>query len=367
MKSLIILTFVSIMSLLLASCGSQTAEDNTTPIEDRTPVAVKTKVAGVQSSSTPTVLSGQIQAKNQATVSSRMMGYVTSLNLEVGDRVSAGQTILNIKNNELPAKRAQIDASITEAKAALQNVKVNYDRMKILWEQESITRKEWDDISSQYDMMKAKVDGANSMRSEIDEAMTYTKVVAPISGVITAKMINRGDLVNPGVPLMTIEGNQGYEVATSVSDAQIGQIKKGMTLDVDIKPLKKRVKATVSEISPSAINTGGQFRVIADLKLDKADLKMVFPGMYTNVYAPLLPSESSSESTALIIDKSAIVERGQLVGIYTISNQETAMLRWIQTGKDYGESIEVVGGLKAGEAYVISNIDQLVDGVPVTQ
>lgn len=365
MNTIKILFLLSIALLFATSCGEESADVHSQNIPTREPITVMTKVAGNQSTNAPDIFSGKIQAKDKATVSARMMGYVTALNVDIGDRVSVGQTILSIKNNELPAKRGQIDASINEAKAALRNVKVNYDRMKILWEQESITRKEWDDISAQYDMMKAKVEGAQAMRTEIDEVIAYTRVAAPISGVVTAKMINSGDLVNPGVPLMTIESNRGYEVATFVSDGQISHIKKGMSIDVEIKPLGKRVKAIVSEISPSSINSGGQFGVIADLKLDAAEVKNVFPGMYANVYMDLPSSTNQATATKLMIDKSALVERGQLVGIYTVSNQGTALLRWVRTGKETGNEIEIVSGLIAGEEYIISNIDQLEDGVPV--
>jgi len=349
----------------MTSCGDDSVNVHNQDIPTREPVTVMTQVAGTQTSDAPDIFSGKIQAKDKATVSARMMGYVTGLNVEVGDRVSVGQTILTIKNDELPAKRGQIDASINEAKAALQNVKVNYDRMKILWEQQSITRKDWDDISAQYDMMKAKVEGANAMRTEIDEVIAYTRVSAPISGVVTAKMINSGDLVNPGVPLMTIESNRGYEVATYVSDGQIAQIKKGMSIDVEIKPLGKTVKAVVGEISPSSINSGGQFGVIADLKLNAEEVKNVFPGMYANVFMNLPKSTTQSAESKLMVPKSALVERGQLIGLYTVSNQGTAMLRWVRTGKATRDEIEIVSGLIAGEEYITSNIDQLVDGIPV--
>jgi RND family efflux transporter MFP subunit len=283
----------------------------------------------------------------------------------VGDRVVKGQKILTLKNNELPAKRAQIDAGIAEATVALQNVKVNYDRMKVLWEQESITRKDWDDISAQYQMMKAKVNAAESMRHEIDEVITYTTVTAPISGVISNKMINMGDLVNPGVPLMTIEGDQIYEVVTSVSDAQISHIKKGMLLDVEIKSLGQHLSAVVSEISPSAVNTGGQFSLKAELKLNKEERKNIFPGMYANVYIDLPDNTSTHKTSLLMVDKSALVQRGQLTGLYTVSNQGTAMLRWVRTGKDFGDAVEIVTGLAPGEEYIVSDLSQLVDGTPV--
>ncbi len=293
------------------------------------------------------------------------MGYVTSLKADVGDRVVAGQTILTIKNNELPAKKAQVRAGITEAEAALNNVKINYDRMKILWEQESITRKDWDDITAQYDMMKAKVNGAREMDNEINEVIALNTVRAPISGIVTAKMINMGDLVNPGVPLMSIEGNQGYEVLTYVSDHQIASVKMGMELDCHIKAIDKTVKAKVTEISPSSVNTGGQFAIKAALLLNKENRKVIFPGMFANVHTNF-PSNVKKENCTTV-EKTAIIYRGQLTGIYTISNQNTALLRWIRLGKDFGDRVEIVSGLTTGEEYVIGDLSNIVDGIPVSK
>lgn len=366
MNSLKILFLLSIAGLILTSCG-QASENNKIKIASRSPISVSTEIANSQSADNMEILSGKIQAKNKATVSAQMMGYVSSLKVKIGDKVKAGQTILTIKNNELPAKRNQINASINEANASLKNVKINYDRLKVLWEQQSITRKEWEDISTQYEMMKAKVEGATSMRNEVDQVIAKTIVTTPISGVVTTKLINQGDLVNPGVPLMTIESNNQYEVATNISDKYISQIKKGMSVNVEIEPLGKQLKAIISEISPSALNTGGQFGILADLILDNDDLKNIFPGMYANVFVKVSDRINEKTNSNIMIDKSALITRGQLVGLYTVSQQGTALLRWVRTGKESGNKIEIVSGLNAGEEYITSNIDQLVDGVPISK
>jgi len=360
----------SLMILLvlggLTSCGDKTAEQQSTDtIYNAEPVKVTTQQVGTQITNTITVLSGNIQSKNKATVSARMTGYVTQLNVNVGDKVSVGQTIIKIENNELPAKRAQVLANIAEAEAAQKNVKINYDRMKALWEKESITRKEWDDISSQYEMVKAKVTAAREMYNEVNAIVALTSIKAPISGVITSKMINMGDLVNPGVPLMSIEGNKGYEVVTYVSDNQISAMKLGMILDCHIKAIDKNIKAKVTEISPSAVNTGGQFVVKAALHLSPSEKNVVFPGMYANVQVDL--PTVTNQTNRITIEKSALIERGQLTGIYTVSNQNTALLRWIRVGKDLGGRVEVVSGLKQGEEYVVGDLSNLVDGIPVTK
>jgi len=350
----------------LTSCGDKETKHATSQtIQDRTPVKVTTKKVGSMATNSSSMISGTIQSKNKSTVSARMTGYVTQLNVKVGDRVSRGQIILSVKNDELPAKKAQASAAVAEAEAALKNVKINYDRLKALWEKESVTRKEWDDISTQYEMMKAKVKGAKEMYNEVNAVADLTRVKAPISGVVTEKMINMGDLANPGVPLMTIEGNQGYEVLSHVPDYQVAALKKGMELDCYIKAVDKTVKAKVTEISPSAINTGGQFAIKAALQLSPAEQKIIFPGMYASVKADL--PENTHQTNSITVEKSALYERGQLTGVYTVSHQNTALLRWIRVGKDFGDRVEIVSGLNSGEEYVISDLSKLVDGIPVTK
>lgn len=357
------LAFAVTAVTVIAGCTDHPEAASTESVYDRQPIKVTTHTVGTHSSAAGSVLSGTIRSKSMATLSARMMGYITSISADVGDRVRAGQTILSIRSNDLKAQQAQATAMLAEAEAALQNMKVNYDRMKALWEQESITRKEWDDISTQYQMMLARVEAAIQKRNEINEVISFSTVKAPIAGVVTAKMINKGDLVNPGVPLMTIDGTQGYEVTTYVSDHQISAVKMGMMVGCRIQSLDKVVQAKVTEISPSAVNTGGQFAIKAALQLSAEDQNAVFPGMYAGVIADL-PGYSDQVSYTTV-EKSAVIERGQLTGIYTVSNQGTALLRWLRVGKDFGDRVEVVSGLTDGEEYIVSDLTDITDGIPV--
>lgn len=358
-----LIPLLSLLLLTFTACQEEAHVEPGPTIYDQTPVQVSTKKSGMEVDGATTVLSGAIQSKDKAMASARMMGYVASLSVDIGDNVRAGQVLIRIEDNELPAKQAQAAAGVAEAKAGLKNVKLNYDRLKVLWEEQSVTRREWDDITSQYEMMQAKVEGARQMKREIDEVTSRMIVKAPISGVVTSKRISLGDLVNPGVPLLTVEGNKGYEVVTYVSDHQVNSIKKGMQLDCTIDALGETFKAVVSEISPSASATGGQFAIKAALKLSPAQKKVVYPGMYAHVKVPIAKSASSANYAT--VAKSAIIERGQLKGVYTVSNQNTALLRWIRTGRDFGDQFEVVSGLALGEDYIVSDLSSIKDGYPV--
>lgn len=362
-KFIISILFAAIFMII--GCSDQAEPTQKETITNREPVKVQTETVGSLSKNSNASLSGLIQSEDKAIVSARMMGYITDLKAKIGDRVAKGQIIIRIKNDELIAQKAQVNAGIREARASLSNVEVNYNRLKALWDQESITKKEWDDVSTQYQVVQAKVEAAEQKLNEINEVISHNTVKAPIAGLITEKMIHKGDLVNPGIPLMTIESEKGYEVATYVSDHQISALQLGMSVDCQIKAINQTFKAKITEISPSAVNTAGQFTVKAALQLSEEDKKSVYPGMYANVIADI-PQYVQKQSCA-IVQKSALVTRGQLTGIYTISNQNTALLRWIRVGKDFGDRVEIVSGLSAGEEYIIGDLANISDGLPVTK
>jgi hypothetical protein len=111
------------------------------------------------------------------------------------------------------------------------------------------------------------------------------------------------------------------------------------------------------------VNTGGQYAVKATMNLTAVERAQVRPGMYANVMLPI--AQTASSAKVATVAKSAIVERGQLKGIYTVSNQKTALLRWIRTGRDFGNEVEVVSGLGLGEDYIVGDLSAVSDGRPV--
>ena len=118
---------------------------------------------------------------------------------------------------------------------------------------------------------------------------------------------------------------------------------------------------TVAEVSTSASNTGGQYLVKVALEDTEADLKS---GMYATVRFPVEKQENTSE--AVMIPAEAIVTRGDLKGVYTVSQQNTAMLRWLRLGRTYGDRVEVLSGLNPDEAYIVSADGKLFNGAKVS-
>lgn len=308
--------------------------------------------------------SGKTESANSANLSTRMMGYVTGIKVKVGQQVTAGQLLITINNADLLAKKAQVEASVLQATAAYNNAKKDYDRFVNLFEKQSASQKELDDVTAQYEMTKAGLEGARQMRNEVIAQFDYSNIVAPFSGVITNTFVKTGDMANPGVPLVSIEGASGnMQVTAMVSESDIWAVKNGMKVKLLIKSINKEVDATVTEVSLSSKNTGGQYLV--KINMEKVE-KEILSGMFVNVKFPLennKPIDNSAER--VFVNKNALINFGQLTGIYTIGHNNVAILRWLRTGMASGESVEVLSGLSADEQYIVSADSKLYNGAKI--
>ena len=353
-----IIAILSISAVLLTSCGGDKKE----PIKPEPAIAVK--VSGVsQNDNSPFVTaSGKIEAENSANLSTRLMGYVTKIHVKVGQKVGAGQLLVSINNTDLQAKKAQVDASILQASAGYNNAKKDYDRFVNLYKQQSDSQKELDDITARYEMAKAGLEGARQMRNEVMAQFSYSNIKAPFSGVVTNTFVKEGDMANPGMPLVSVEGASRLQVTAMVSENDIASIKKGMPVKVLVKSSNSTLNGKVSEVSMSATNTGGQYLVKVDL--DKTD-STVLSGMFVNVQFPVENKTQAVQTDRVLVPESALVRQGQLTGIYTIGTGNVAILRWLRIGKTFGNQVEVLSGLSASEQYIVSSEGKLYNGATV--
>ena len=355
-----IITTLLLSAFLFLSCGKDRKEitENTS--------AIPVKVSGNSVSTNPSFVtaSGKIEAENSANVSTRMMGYVTKMHVKVGQKVNAGQLLVSINNTDLQAKKAQVDASILQATAAFNNAKKDYERFTVLFNQQSASQKELDDMTSRYEMAKAGLEAAKQMRNEVVAQFGYSNITAPFSGEVTNTFVKEGDMANPGMPLVSIEGASLLQVTAMVSESDIANIQNGMAVKVLVKSINKTVAGKVTEVSSSAKNTGGQYLV--KINLTQTD-KAILSGMFVNVQFPLPKKTLTTDTTdKVLVPESALVKQGQLTGIYTVGNGNTAILRWLRIGKTFDNQVEVLSGLSAEEPYIVSAEGKLFNGAKVS-
>ena len=351
-----IITAILGATILISSCGS---EDKKVVTDNSSAITVKTKTVSENNNSPFLSVSGKIEAVKSANISTRMMGYVDNIYVGVGDKVRNGQLLMSVNNADVSAQLAQVNAGITEAEAAFKNAEKDYNRFTTLFKENSASQKELDDITANYKMAKARLESAKQMRNGVNAQMDYANIRAPFDGVVTNKFINAGDMANPSMPLLEVESPGKYQVLAMVPESEILAIKNDSEVTVEIKALNKNVLGKVTEVSTSSKNTGGQYLV--KVIIDKTNAQLL-SGMYATVQFPVARKTTSS---AVMIPIESIVKNGQLTGIYTVSQSNTALLRWLRLGRTFGDQVEVLSGLSADEQYIVSAEGKLFNGAKI--
>ena len=349
-----ILSLIAI-AFLFQSCGDAEAEAKRK--KELPTIKVTTAKATVSKLPKQYKFSAKIEADKQTQLSTRLMGEIIYMKVKEGQKVAKGQTIARIKNTDIQAKKSGLQANMSEAKAGLKSVTTDYTRMKALFEKKSATQKELDDITAHYEMAQAKVEALKHAASEIDEMLDYAEIKSPFAGVITKKFMNEGNIASPGMPLVAIQGTGVYKAVAKVSESEIGMLKTGAAVKVQIGAIsEENLLGTVAQINPSGGYSGAQFEVTILLNPSRKIIKELKNGLYASVIL------ENGFQKHILIPQEAIVRKGQLLGLFTVDNQQKAMLRWVRTGKTFDNKIEILSGLSEGENYILTHQGRLFNG-----
>lgn len=344
---------------LLASCSS---DENRSKTEATNPVAVKVSIP--ESLNQEAVLvSGQVTSEQTAAISTRIMGYITRIYVKAGDRVKKGQLLVTINSDDIRARRSQTEAMIAEAEAAYKTAAKDFQRFNALYKEQSASAKELESVSFQYASARSKLLAARQMRAEANAALSYTNLRAPFDGTITRKLADEGNMANPGMPILTVEKPGRLEVVAPVAESDISRIKTGQTALLNISATGKTLTGSVREINRSAEISGGQYLI--KIGISETAKEGLYSGMYASVSIPVGAAKRGNEGGVWIPLKS-IVKSDQLTGVFTVSHDKTALLRWVRLGKVAGDRAEVLSGLGKNEAYIQEAAGKLYNGAQVT-
>ncbi|MCG8580142.1 MAG: efflux RND transporter periplasmic adaptor subunit [Bacteroidales bacterium] len=355
MKTLKLTIAALVIAYLTQACGGASSES------ENQQEAVKANVQVVKLTTVPKKhhYTGTVSSVNQSTLSTRIMGQINQVLVHEGDAVQKGQLLVSIRSNDIQAKQKQVEANIIQAKAAYKHAKDDYQRIQTLRNSNSATQKELDDITVHYEMTKAQLEAAQKAKEEVTEMLSYANIRAPYSGVITQRFVDGGDMANPGMPLLAIEAPGLFEVIAKIPESDVYKLDKGDAVEVMIDACEMPVKGTVARISPSSRFSGSQFDARISLNPDAKQKDAIRSGIFAHV------NHLKGEEKKLLVASSSIVERGQLKGLWTVSQSNQALLRWVRLGTTYGDKTEVLSGLNEGNQVVISAEGRLYDGAPL--
>ncbi|MEK7832712.1 MAG: efflux RND transporter periplasmic adaptor subunit [Acidobacteriota bacterium] len=389
---LAIIAALGLLALLQTACGKKPQA-----AAEKTPVVTGVQVEKVAASSVEDFYeaTGTVRAKNTTVLSSRIMGTVISLRVREGDRVNAGQVLIEIDNREAAAQLQKAQAGLRQAeqavaeadqagnaalsaKAAAEANKrlaaATLARYQTLLDRKSVSPQEFDEVKARASVAEAEADRAGKMlemlaakkrqaQAQIDQAKAdissaqifagYGRVVTPISGIVTTKQIEVGSTATPGAPLLTVEDNSRYRLEAAVEESQIGKIKLKDRARVKIDAIGgEELDGSVAEILPAADPMSRSYIV----KIDVPVQSQLRSGLYGTA------SFVRGGRQAIAIPTNAVTQRGQLTGVFVIDDSGIARLRLVKTGKTYGDRVEVLSGLNEGERIAVDGIAKLNDG-----
>jgi multidrug efflux system membrane fusion protein len=363
---------------LLAACGSgrKTAE---APVEAATGVRLET--VRLQPTSQFYEAVGTVRSATVSVLGAQISGTVREIRVRPGDRVRRGQVLALIDDRSQSAQvgaaqagveeatqgLAEVEQALEAASAQRQFAETTYRRYQGLLAKNSVSRQEFDGAETHYKAALANERGleakknqilargqqAKSQLSSAETVLSYSRLVSPIDGVVTAKPVDAGTLVMPGTPILTVEDPTHYRLEASLAQEFATRVQVGQ--QVNVSTGHGELPGRVAEVVPAADASSRTVLVKIDLPRDCSCQS----GEYGTALFPI------GDEKRLLVPSQAIVERGQLTGLYVVNPQDIAEYRLIKTGKTLGDRVEVLSGLSDGERVAVSSLDRLRDGVKV--
>lgn len=357
------------------------------------------------------MLSGSIKSHQSSVLSSKIMAQVVDILVEEGSAVKPGQLLIKLDDREskiniakhetetfkLKAEKEELADRLEELKSSIQMLfydqekylseaglaQSTYNRSAKLFEKEVISQQEFDEVKTKLDAansvvsksqaeynllmaQKKQLDSKNKQivalleRNKADMANavvndSYTEITSALRGFVVDKFVAIGDMASPGKPLITVENNESMYLEVNVDETSAPLFVPGAEILVVIDAYgNTKIKGIVREVVPAADPGTHTFRVKIDLPPHKA----IHSGMYARANVPI-------KSQNLFITGTAVVQKGQVKGVYVVDSENIARFRVIKVGQDIDGFAEVISGLSEDDNVIISELNNISDGTKV--
>lgn len=351
---------LKLATLTLAAAASLTGCSNEQVQAAPSPETIRNvAVLPVQARTVPDLVEavGTVRAVQSSDLSSQMMGTIVEIRVREGDRVQRGQLLVVIDDALPRAALNRATAAVTAAQqqlaAADSDLAVaesTLKRYQTLYDRKSVSPQEFDEVKARQQSARARRDMAQADQAQMKAALAqghtsldYTRIRAPFDGIVTGKKADAGSLASPGMPILTVEDVRRYRLEVTVNENDLRYVRIGQSAPIIIDALENaELKGKINEIVPAADASTRSFLVKVDLPTDTR----LRSGLFGRV------EFSRGDRSSLLIPRSAVVERGQLQGVFVLDQNKVASLRYVTLGKPCGSTIEVLAGLQSGEFLV---------------
>ena len=367
--------YVAAVSCLILAAGLATAagcgkKEKSGAVTDATPVVMGVALQQVTAGAFPEQIEavGTVRARNSSSIAARIVGTITGVHVREGERVAKGKLLVTLAATEVTSGAAGARAGEEEARRGVEDARareklaaVTFERYQKLLQEQAVTRQEFDVRRMEKDVAAEGVARAEARLAQAREGAKsagaiagYTRISAPLAGIVTARPVEVGMTVFPGMPLLTVEEEGHYRLEVAAPESLSGKVKTGDRVNFSIDGIGVGMSGKVAEVVPAVDPASRTFIVKIDV-----EAKGVRSGVYGRALFPV------GSRTAVSVPKSALVVRGALTSVWAVGKDNVARMRLVKAGQSLGDRVEVLSGLSEGERVVVNGIEKVVDGARI--
>ena len=320
----------------VASMACQSKKSAETVVVEEKP-KVTTEVVNVQDVDQQSTFTGNVEGFAVNNITPQQARRISRLLVDVGDRVSAGQKLAEMDNSAL-----------AQAKAQYENNKAAFERADELYKFGGESKANWQAVKTNYEVSKLSY----------ENMLENTALISPISGVVTARNYDNGDMVG-GMPIFVVQKINPVKIFINVSESLYSYIKKGMSVDVELDALPgQKFEGKISRITPTIDPQTRTFEVELTVANGKEEIK---PGMYARATL-----NYGSRKNVVVPDRSIVKMMGSGDRfIYVLKADGTVSYQKVELGRRMNDKYEVLSGIADGDEVVITGQSALKDGIAV--
>ena len=324
-------------ALAVAACSQNSGKKASSVQAETTVPAVRVTVAeaSLQKVSQTEVYSSTVQAFAVNNIAPQSGNRIQKINVDVGSFVSKGQILAEMDKVQLTQQKLQLANAETELK-----------RLKQLYEQGGISQSDYEAVELQYNVAKATCDNLEQ----------NTILRSPITGVVTARNYDRGDMYAMAAPIFTVQQITPVKLLVGVSETDYTKVKPGQQVSIVADALPGRtIAGKVNKIYPTMEAASHTFNV--EVLVPNSD-KALRPGMYCKV------TVNFGDRTNPVVPDEAVVKQlgsGQRF-VYILNGDGTVRSSAVELGRHFGTSYEILSGVAAGDSVAVSGASALKDG-----
>ena len=307
-------------------------------------------------------LPGTLQGFVQAPIAARASGYLKRWHKDIGTRVKQGELLAEIETPEIDQQLSQAMAARQQAASSLDLARSTLERWESLRRKDVVSQQEVDERRSAEAQARANLAAADANVERLKQLEGFKRVLAPFAGVVTKRNVDVGDLIDAGGgagrALFVLAQTDPLRVYVNVPQSYAQLVKPGQ--QVVVTQTELRGSGFKGEIVRTAASIDATTRTMqVEINLPNKD-GVLLPGAFVQVALELLPSG------VMTIPTNALMIRAEGMRVAAVGADNRVQLRAVRVGRNYGEAIEILDGISAGERLVLNPPDSLNDGDEVS-